>query len=419
MWLRAARRWTTICDACAIASTVRALAGQARPARGRPARSGSFPGTSICWSCWSTSAHRAVTRDEIFDRVWADVVVSDGALSQAVRTIRRTLGDGPQAPQFIRTVSRHGYQFVCEQVRVEPDEGPLGPVAEPPARAGACEDRRRPLRPAAGCPAATGAARVGHRGGALRRGRRAARARHRRGAAGDWTLEQGHEEARAILRDARWDAPGAGDVPLLSRARPHPGDLSTSSRSVFVMPRRSLPRAGCRRWPAGQSRERSRASSAALRLRSCAGRVDSGLLLSLTVIGTLAGALGAAGIGGGLAFAEALARSARAAALAAGRRPRRADRRLARPSGRPRAARRRLRSRRPGAGRRARRPRARRRARPGLRRRDAASGRKAAWPRLAARARTRAALITGVVTAVAGDRAHRRPDGGWSRPVSI
>src|SRR4026209_1582644 len=75
--------------------------------------------------------HRAVTRDEIFDRVWADVVVSDGALSQAGRTIRRTPGDGPQAPPFIRTVSRHHHQFVGELVRVEPDKGPLGPVAEP------------------------------------------------------------------------------------------------------------------------------------------------------------------------------------------------------------------------------------------------------------------------------------------------
>ena len=56
--------------------------------------------------------HRAVSRQEIFDRVWADVVVSDGALTQAIRTIRRTLGDGSQASQFIRTVSRHGYQFV-------------------------------------------------------------------------------------------------------------------------------------------------------------------------------------------------------------------------------------------------------------------------------------------------------------------
>ena len=36
----------------------------------------------------------ALHRQEILDRVWSDVVVSDGALSQAVRTLRRTLGDG-------------------------------------------------------------------------------------------------------------------------------------------------------------------------------------------------------------------------------------------------------------------------------------------------------------------------------------
>ena len=39
---------------------------------------------------------RAVTRQEIFDRVWADVVVSDGALTQAIRTIRRVLDDDPR-----------------------------------------------------------------------------------------------------------------------------------------------------------------------------------------------------------------------------------------------------------------------------------------------------------------------------------
>ena len=37
--------------------------------------------------------NRAVNRQEIFDVVWADVVVSDGALTQAIRTIRRGLGD--------------------------------------------------------------------------------------------------------------------------------------------------------------------------------------------------------------------------------------------------------------------------------------------------------------------------------------
>src|SRR5690606_26237889 len=69
--------------------------------------------------------HRVVTRQEIFDRVWAEVVVSDGALSQAVRTLRRTLGDDSREPRFIRTVSRHGYQFVAE-VRETPDDGPMG-----------------------------------------------------------------------------------------------------------------------------------------------------------------------------------------------------------------------------------------------------------------------------------------------------
>jgi DNA-binding winged helix-turn-helix (wHTH) protein len=66
--------------------------------------------------------HDAVHRREIFDRVWSDVIVSDSALSQAIRTLRRTLGDDPREPRFIRTVSRHGYQFTCPDVIEEPDE---------------------------------------------------------------------------------------------------------------------------------------------------------------------------------------------------------------------------------------------------------------------------------------------------------
>jgi DNA-binding winged helix-turn-helix (wHTH) protein len=65
----------------------------------------------------------AVSRRLIFDSVWSDVVVSDGALSQAVRTLRRALGDDPREPRYIRTVSRHGYQFVFPDV-VEEALGP-------------------------------------------------------------------------------------------------------------------------------------------------------------------------------------------------------------------------------------------------------------------------------------------------------
>lgn len=75
--------------------------------------------------------HEAVHRREIFDRVWADANVSDSALSQAIRTIRRTLGDDSSEPRFIRTVSRHGYRFVLPDVIEEPDdEGTAGAVQE-------------------------------------------------------------------------------------------------------------------------------------------------------------------------------------------------------------------------------------------------------------------------------------------------
>lgn len=66
--------------------------------------------------------HEAVHRRDIFDRVWSDVTVSDSALSQAIRTIRRVLDDDPKEPRYIGTVSRHGYRFVFTDVREEDEE---------------------------------------------------------------------------------------------------------------------------------------------------------------------------------------------------------------------------------------------------------------------------------------------------------
>ena len=87
----------------------------------------------------------AVHRREIFDRVWADAIVSESALSQAVRTIRRTLGDDPKEPRFIRTVSRHGYQFVFAEV-VEEQEGEESSRDIAPAPSGPVDDDRTQVR---------------------------------------------------------------------------------------------------------------------------------------------------------------------------------------------------------------------------------------------------------------------------------
>ena len=91
----------------------------------------------------------AVHRNEIFDRVWGDVTVSDSALSQAVRTIRRTLDDDPKEPRFIRTVSRHGYQFVFAEV-LEEDEGHEGDEAHEGERTRLDEPRGASARASAG-----------------------------------------------------------------------------------------------------------------------------------------------------------------------------------------------------------------------------------------------------------------------------
>src|SRR5688572_14719981 len=91
----------------------------------------------------------AVHRREIFDRIWSDVVVSDSALSQAIRTIRRVLGDDSREPIFVRTVSRHGYRFVFSDVTEEDDEAEwhganAAPAAIAPQSAGTA-DRVEPL----------------------------------------------------------------------------------------------------------------------------------------------------------------------------------------------------------------------------------------------------------------------------------
>lgn len=53
---------------------------------------------------------QVVTKDELMHRVWPDVVVGDGSLTQAIADIRRVLGD--QEHQIVRNVARRGYMLV-------------------------------------------------------------------------------------------------------------------------------------------------------------------------------------------------------------------------------------------------------------------------------------------------------------------
>ena len=55
---------------------------------------------------------RLITKDELIETVWRETAVTDGVLVQCIKEIRRTIGDDPQLPRFIKTVPKAGYRFI-------------------------------------------------------------------------------------------------------------------------------------------------------------------------------------------------------------------------------------------------------------------------------------------------------------------
>lgn len=74
-----------------------------------------------------------VSKERFMAEVWRGVPVTDEALTQCIRTLRRQLGDDAASPRFIETVPKHGYRFIAP---VESDAAP------PPAPAPALPGRR-------------------------------------------------------------------------------------------------------------------------------------------------------------------------------------------------------------------------------------------------------------------------------------
>jgi DNA-binding winged helix-turn-helix (wHTH) protein len=55
---------------------------------------------------------KLVSKDRFFDEVWRGIPVTDEALTQCIRTLRKELGDDAARPRFIETVPKHGYRFI-------------------------------------------------------------------------------------------------------------------------------------------------------------------------------------------------------------------------------------------------------------------------------------------------------------------
>lgn len=60
-----------------------------------------------------------VTRDEIMDRVWGDVIVSDVSLTRGISELRKILKDDIQNPRIIGTVRKIGYRMLVQAMLTE------------------------------------------------------------------------------------------------------------------------------------------------------------------------------------------------------------------------------------------------------------------------------------------------------------
>lgn len=54
-----------------------------------------------------------LTKDELMVAIWGDRIVTEASLNQAVRELRKTLGDDARSPKFIETVHRRGFRFIA------------------------------------------------------------------------------------------------------------------------------------------------------------------------------------------------------------------------------------------------------------------------------------------------------------------
>jgi len=89
-----------------------------------------------------THAGQLVTKDELFDAIWSETVVSEAVLKVRMGEVRKALGETAREQRCIATVHRRGYRFVAPVTRLEvspeavtaahdPSGPPLSPTASP------------------------------------------------------------------------------------------------------------------------------------------------------------------------------------------------------------------------------------------------------------------------------------------------
>jgi len=71
------------------------------------------PKTMAVLLCLASRPGQVVGREELLSQVWPGVVVGDDSLTQVIIRLRKALGDDPEQPTYVQTVTKKGYRLVA------------------------------------------------------------------------------------------------------------------------------------------------------------------------------------------------------------------------------------------------------------------------------------------------------------------
>lgn len=78
---------------------------------------------------------QVVSRDELMQALWPDVVVGDDSLARTVSKLRQALGDDARAPRYVETIAKRGYRLIGEVQAAPTPPEPAPDAASPPVTA--------------------------------------------------------------------------------------------------------------------------------------------------------------------------------------------------------------------------------------------------------------------------------------------
>jgi DNA-binding winged helix-turn-helix (wHTH) protein/tetratricopeptide (TPR) repeat protein len=68
------------------------------------------------------NAGHLLQKQDLLDKVWADIAVEEGSLARAISSLRRVLGSTADGRDYIQTVSKRGYRFISHVRETTDDE---------------------------------------------------------------------------------------------------------------------------------------------------------------------------------------------------------------------------------------------------------------------------------------------------------